>query len=336
MTPPPLSRDDFPVAIVCALPIEYDAVSLPIDQSWDEDGGRYGRAAGDNNRYTTGRIGSTDVVLVLLAKMGKASAARTAVGLRFSFPRLQLVLLTGICGGAPTTTKGEEVLLGDVVISKSIVQHDFGRQNTDGFATKDRIEDVLGPPARHVQTLVTYLETVVGRSRLQGGANVVLQALQKNVLTRQGDMVVRCGEDRERLFERHKVVGFEMEGAGLWGELPCLVVKGVCDYADSHKNKGWQDFAAATAAATAKMLLELFIRTETPVTELPSGVKPGGATSLSNGRTCFSVPFSRNKRFVGRTMILKTLTEKLFTDEACPSVVLVGLGGMGKTQVALQ
>ncbi len=36
---------------------------------------------------------------------------------------------------------------------------------------------------------------------------------------------------------------------------PCLVVRGICDYSDSHKNDRWQRYAAAAAAAYAKELL---------------------------------------------------------------------------------
>ncbi|RFN47828.1 g-protein beta wd-40 repeats containing [Fusarium flagelliforme] len=53
---------------------------------------------------------------------------------------------------------------------------------------------------------------------------------------------------------------FEMEAAGLC-DFPCLVIRGICDYADSHKNKVWQAYAAATAAAFTKELL-LYIATE--------------------------------------------------------------------------
>jgi hypothetical protein len=42
---------------------------------------------------------------------------------------------------------------------------------------------------------------------------------------------------------------------GLVDAFPCLVIRGICDYADSHKNKIWQPYAAATAAAYAKELL---------------------------------------------------------------------------------
>lgn len=72
-----------------------------------------------------------------------------------------------------------------------------------------------------------------------------------------GDTVMKSGTDRDRIAARDKVIAFEMEGAGVWEMLPAaLVIKGVCDYADSHKNKTWQDYAAATAAAAAKAFLE--------------------------------------------------------------------------------
>ena len=46
-----------------------------------------------------------------------------------------------------------------------------------------------------------------------------------------------------------------MEAAGLMDTFPCVVIRGVCDYADSHKNKRWQRYAAATAACYCKELL---------------------------------------------------------------------------------
>ncbi|RDA86853.1 hypothetical protein CP532_1389 [Ophiocordyceps camponoti-leonardi (nom. inval.)] len=49
---------------------------------------------------------------------------------------------------------------------------------------------------------------------------------------------------------------FEMEAAGLMNHFPCLVIRGICDYADSHKNDRWQRYASATAAAYAKELLD--------------------------------------------------------------------------------
>jgi hypothetical protein len=60
---------------------------------------------------------------------------------------------------------------------------------------------------------------------------------------------------RDKLAAQKDVLCFEMEAAGLMNHFPCLVIRGICDYADSHKNKAWQGYAAMVAAAYAKDLL---------------------------------------------------------------------------------
>ncbi|KAG9564013.1 purine and uridine phosphorylase, partial [Aureobasidium melanogenum] len=55
------------------------------------------------------------------------------------------------------------------------------------------------------------------------------------------------------------ILCFEMEAAGLMNNFPCLVVRGICDYSDSHKNKEWQGYAAMTAAAYTKDLLKVMV-----------------------------------------------------------------------------
>ena len=74
-----------------------------------------------------------------------------------------------------------------------------------------------------------------------------------------GDTVIKSGKHRDQLADQHSLIAFEMEGAGAFSHFPNgLVIKGVCDYADSHKNKRWQPYAAATAAAFTKSLLGEF------------------------------------------------------------------------------
>ncbi|KIW17768.1 hypothetical protein PV08_04963 [Exophiala spinifera] len=73
-----------------------------------------------------------------------------------------------------------------------------------------------------------------------------------------GNQVMRDGTTRAKISsEVGGALCFEMEAAGLMNSLPCLVIRGICDYADSHKNKRWQPYAALTAAAYAKDLLEV-------------------------------------------------------------------------------
>ncbi|KAI4154100.1 MAG: hypothetical protein LQ340_001894 [Diploschistes diacapsis] len=60
---------------------------------------------------------------------------------------------------------------------------------------------------------------------------------------------------RDTLAKEKDVLCFEMEAAGLVNHFPCLVIRGICDYSDSHKNHEWQGYAAMTAAAYARELL---------------------------------------------------------------------------------
>lgn len=60
---------------------------------------------------------------------------------------------------------------------------------------------------------------------------------------------------RDQLTAEREVLCFEIEAAGLMSHLPCLVIRGICDYADSHKNGKWHGYAAMAAAAYAKDLL---------------------------------------------------------------------------------
>jgi nucleoside phosphorylase len=70
-----------------------------------------------------------------------------------------------------------------------------------------------------------------------------------------GDTVMKNGKERDRRAAADKAICFEMEAAGLMNNFPCLVIRGISDYSDSHKNDRWQPYAAATAAAYAKELL---------------------------------------------------------------------------------
>lgn len=347
----PKTRDDFEVAIICALVLEYDAVSYVFDEFWDDDGDEYGRAGGDPNTYTTGRIGNYNVVLALLPHMGKANAASAAASMRSSYTRLQLVLLVGVCGGVPHD-RHSELFLGDVIISQTVLQYDFGRQYPDKFVRKKTVQDSLGRPDKDIRNLVATFQTDRGQDKLKEQTALFLQQAQSKVgprrrrkydypgahidqlfasqhrhkhylsvncicrnclgltdpvcdealslpcadlgcdsdnpsslarvrsqlLTDQpkappqpevhvgviasGDLVLKSAMDRDRLHKATSAIGFEMEGAGVWDEAPCIIVKAVCDYADSHKYKGWQNYAAATAASATKAVLERYIRTD--------------------------------------------------------------------------
>lgn len=72
-----------------------------------------------------------------------------------------------------------------------------------------------------------------------------------------GDKVMKDGTTRDTISQELNAICFEMEAAGLMDILPCLSIRGICDYSDSHKAKEWQGYAAATAAAYAREFLEV-------------------------------------------------------------------------------
>ncbi|KAF4485928.1 Ankyrin repeat and KH domain-containing protein mask [Colletotrichum fructicola Nara gc5] len=74
-------------------------------------------------------------------------------------------------------------------------------------------------------------------------------------LIASGNQVIKNAQIRDKLAADKGVLCFEMEAAGLMNHFPCLVVRGICDYSDTHKNKSWQGFASMVAAAYAKDLL---------------------------------------------------------------------------------
>ncbi|KAF5642405.1 uncharacterized protein FTJAE_3562 [Fusarium tjaetaba] len=164
----PEKRDDFEVAIICALTLEADAISALFDNHWEDEGLSYGKARGDPNAYSTGVIGQHNVVLAHLPGMGKVSAGNIAAFCRMSFPNIKLALLVGICGGAPYYDKGQsQIRLGDVIISTGIAQYDFGRRCPDKFKIKDSLKDIPRRPDLEIRNLLSKLRTARQRERLK-------------------------------------------------------------------------------------------------------------------------------------------------------------------------
>ncbi|KAI1141693.1 purine and uridine phosphorylase [Hypoxylon sp. FL0543] len=70
-----------------------------------------------------------------------------------------------------------------------------------------------------------------------------------------GEKVMKNAAKRDQLRDQYGIIGLEMEAAGTLNRIPVGVIRGACDYADDAKNKRWQPYAAAMAAAYAKAVL---------------------------------------------------------------------------------
>ena len=107
-------------------------------------------------------------------------------------------------------------------------------------ASKDK-DDVVPHP--------TDPQRRVGQPRIHGGA------------IGTADILLKDPSIRDRLRDDHGVRAVEMEGSGMqtaaWlANRQFIVVRGACDYADTHKNDDWQHYAALTAASVARCLIE--------------------------------------------------------------------------------
>jgi nucleoside phosphorylase len=98
-----------------------------------------------------------------------------------------------------------------------------------------------------------------------------------------GNQLIRDSVTGQQLAENiDGVLCFEMEAAGLMNTFPCLVIRGICDYIDSHKSHAWQAYAAATAAAYAKDLLNVILARDVAKTRTVWDIIPAETGKHSN------------------------------------------------------
>ncbi|KAK9850725.1 hypothetical protein MYU51_011815 [Penicillium brevicompactum] len=287
-----------------------------------------------------------------------------------SFNSIKLALLVGICGAVPFKKDGSEIVLGDVIISETIVELDYGRQYPGSFKRKDALLDVHGRPnddilgllqrlkipniietlrrgsMGHLRWLLQHLDIaypgasqdmlfpsdyihkhrgncieccdalgnvcqsaltascsdischenqLLARLRLEEIVKAGIQSPQPHIHIGSigtGNAVMKSAQHRDQHAHSENIIAFEMEGVGVWDKFSCLVIKGVCDYADSHKSKVWQDYAAAAAAAVAKEVLGQYV--------MPQKVPQPMVSNVDSRHWLKWEPFPRQNRDVFR------------------------------------
>jgi nucleoside phosphorylase len=277
-----LTHDDYTVGWICALSKEQTAATVMLDNVHPD----LPKPLYDQNTYTLGCIGKHNVVIACLPKGQYATipAAKVATWMMGTFPSIRLGLVVGIGGGIPPIVR-----LGDVVVSTptaeypGVVQWDMGKAEAGGHFR--RTGSLNNPPTAlltaltkletqhdmHGTKIPQYLDDVRERFPQLASKYTASKLLQdpsnnlgehKNMqvhygLIASGNQVIKDEQLRDRLNKDlgGNVLCVEMEAAGLMNDFPCVVIRGICDYADSKKNKDWQEYAALVAAAYAKELL---------------------------------------------------------------------------------
>ncbi|EXK83426.1 hypothetical protein FOQG_12288 [Fusarium oxysporum f. sp. raphani 54005] len=307
---------------------------------------------------------------------GTGSAAALASQLKKFFPNLWFGLLVGVAAGLPDLSRvpARDIRLGDVLVglpdgeSAGLVPYDLGKETEDGFQplrlghslamTEPIVRAAIGSikleAPDDTKVFLPYYEKIrncehsTGTFADPGQDNDILYLAcgngQEKVVERSrrsksnyqrtrvwygpigsGDKLLKNAQKRNELRDRHGIIGLEMEAAGTMNRIPVGVIRGVCDYGDRHKNKNWQPYAAAMAASYARALLDEIPSSDITVDLAKKAYEP-----------CYYIPFTRNTRFTGRTSILNALEDKFFGQDTSQRMALVGLGGVGKTQIALR
>lgn len=323
-----LTRDDYTVGWICALPLEMTAASVMLDEIHDD----LPNQPNDPNAYVFGRIGKHNVVVACLpsGSYGITSAAIVATHLSSSFRSIRFGLMVGIGGGVPN--KDVDIRLGDIVVSEpegiygGVVHYDHGRALAGGEFER---RGMLNRPPQCLLTAVSKLKCYHLREESQVPAFLaeIMQKLSSKKATKftrplqedrlflsdyyhtdnltkscdacdttqvvprpprdDNDPVIHYGliasgsklltdsQLRDKLGREMDVRCVEMEAAGLMNAYEFLVIRGICDYADSHKNDVWQGYAAVTAAAYAKeLLLTVSVEERTRATAMTNNPSP--------------------------------------------------------------
>ena len=287
------SSASYTVGWIAALAHERAAALMMLDERHSKPKD-FAKHPSDANSYTWGQVAEHNVVVASLpaGEYGTVSAAGTANGLRASLPHIRVGLLVGIGAGVPGNNilLGDVVVSNPDGAHGGVVQYDlYKAKNESGSSIRERKGFLDSPP----RVLRAALGALQAEHEISGSAvPELLEVFQGNKLMQvpygypgaekdrlrlentnfrdslaihygaiaSGNTLIKDCTERDALIKWLEQNGvkpmcFEMEAAGLMNSFPCLVIRGICDYADEHKDDTWQKYAAATAAAFAKELL---------------------------------------------------------------------------------
>ncbi|KAL4803808.1 hypothetical protein BDV18DRAFT_162817 [Aspergillus unguis] len=291
--------EDFLLGWICPLPLEYAAAKAVLDELYDEAEYATGRIHNHDLVITCLPAG----------QMGTNAAAAATERLRAAFPSLKHAVLVGIAGGVPSS-KAQVQLGDVVVGQPDgqyggVVQYDFGKTLPCGFQRTGFLNapspELLTAVARFKSNIEAATTSIRARTASlvpsqpdilfhpsynhPGGDNC--DSCRKDLIVKRqlrsdgigiffgtiasGNQVIKDGATRDKgNSDLGGVLCFEMEAAGVVNLIPCLVIRGICDYADSHKNKVFQPLAAAAAAQCARQILSYIPCANVEEAEIPA------------------------------------------------------------------
>lgn len=195
--------------------------------------------------YHTGKISDTDCV-VAQCGVGKVAAAVCAQTMFLTYHPRALVNV-GVAGGI-----GEEVHIGDVVISRGLVQHDV-----DTSAFGDPKGMISG-----INLVVIPAAQELASKAAQAAAAVYGQRVHEGIVA-TGDQFISDGAKLKQLAAEFGASACEMEGGSIaqvcyLNKVDFVVIRAISDNANEKAITDFTAFAAEESHKTAK-LIELLL-----------------------------------------------------------------------------
>ena len=195
-------------------------------------------------------------------QMGMTAASTLSTKLIYQF-RPRYLIMVGIAAGVALKDL-EEQLYGDVIVADSVWNYEFGKfvPASDGIISFGSIGFQPRPASLELpQYILPYVRAAIESPQNQNHVYIGPIA--------SGSSVVANSEvlSKQIHSQQRETAGLDMEAyavayAAAHAPAPkptALIVKSVCDYADSSKSDQYQKFAAYTAAAFANLLYEKFL-----------------------------------------------------------------------------
>jgi tetratricopeptide (TPR) repeat protein len=253
----------------------------------------------------------------------------------------RITLMTGICAG-----DAQRVQLGDLVLAERTFTYDNGKFTHDEHGITIHQHETLTYQldANILQFLGLFDEWKSPVAHLKRPSHVSGRPAQhRKIMCHIKPMASGSAVRADHPFEEIRTpvrgtVAIDMEGAAFGlvmsrhPSIPWLVVKGVCDYANQDKKDAYHGYAARVSALYALSFLRAYMTNEhLPRRDGPPSSNQAGSSSI------WTVPYPRNPFFTGREAELQAIARSLQTGQnAAIAQAISGLGGIGKTQTALE
>lgn len=285
--------NDIKIGIITALPKECAAMKAMLQDVnecfFKEKGAGHRFFIGKINSAN----GKTHKIALAQCGMGNNQAAIRATNMLSHFQSIESIIMVGIAGGIPSFQKGDNCIrLGDIVVSQGVTQYDFIKEKPDAFECRSKPPKPSAQLLEAIDIMKTYefegnypwhkyiddfscntlfAKPPIDTDLLYDINDNLCEHMEDNTRTSypkvfmggiaSANVLLKNPVKRNELKQLYNVLAVEMEASGIadatWNQSAgYLVVRGICDYCDTHKNDLWQEYAALVAAAYTRAIIE--------------------------------------------------------------------------------